>query len=109
MVYANTPCLEYCLNSSIAKATESRLLTAKTIQDALNAADVQSVVNVVNMYKITIDKEKCIGCGACAAACENFRMDEDKAEPKQPEVKDLGCNQQAADVCPVQAIIIKEG
>ncbi len=63
-------------------------------------------------YKIVIDMEKCIGCGACAAQCpENFEMmsgDEYKAKVKKAEVSDLGCSQEAAAVCPVQAISIKK-
>ena len=59
-------------------------------------------------HKIEIDKEKCIGCGACAAQCDNFEMDGDKAKPKQTEVDDIGCNKDAADACPVEAIKITE-
>lgn len=57
-------------------------------------------------HKITIDKEKCIGCGACAAQCDNFEMDGDKAKAKKTEVSDIGCNQDAVDACPVEAIKI---
>ena len=59
-------------------------------------------------YKIKVDKEKCIGCGACAANCDNFEMKEDKAAAKETEVEKLGCNQEAADICPVEAIIVKK-
>ena len=59
-------------------------------------------------YKITVDKEKCLGCGACVAQCDNFEMKEDKAVAKKSEVEEIGCNQEAADVCPVEAIIIKK-
>jgi len=57
-------------------------------------------------YKITIDKEKCIGCGACAAQCDNFELKQGKAVAKKTEFDELGCNQEAADVCPVEAIKI---
>ena len=59
-------------------------------------------------YKVEVDKEKCIGCGACAAQCDNFEMDGDKAKPKQAEVDDIGCNKDGADACPVEAISVKE-
>lgn len=59
-------------------------------------------------YKIKINKEACIGCGACTAQCDNFEMDGDKAKAKQTEVDDLGCNKDAADVCPVNAIRVVE-
>ena len=59
--------------------------------------------------KIEVDEEKCIGCGACAATCDNFELEEGKAHAKKTEVNDIGCNQEAADVCPVDAIKIKKG
>lgn len=59
-------------------------------------------------FKIEVDKEACIGCGACAALCaENFEMDnEGKSKVKKEEVEELGCNHQAANSCPVNAIHI---
>jgi ferredoxin len=57
-------------------------------------------------YKIEVDQNSCIGCGACAASCENFKLKEGKSQPKQEEVEELGCNQIAADSCPVHAIKI---
>jgi ferredoxin len=60
-------------------------------------------------YKISVDAEKCIGCGACTATCDNFELKDDgKAHAKKKEVSNLGCNQEAADVCPVQAITVKK-
>lgn len=58
-------------------------------------------------YKIEVTDE-CIGCGACVAQCDNFEMDDSKAKPKKAEVSEIGCNQDAADACPVSAINIKE-
>jgi len=57
-------------------------------------------------YKIEVDKETCIGCGACVAQCDNFEMDGDKAKPKEAKVNDISCNQDASDACPVTAIKI---
>lgn len=67
------------------------------------------------------EREKCIGCGACAAVCSKYwEMEEDgKATLKgskknqdgnyELEVKKIECNQDAADSCPVQIIhIIKK-
>lgn len=60
-------------------------------------------------YKITVDEEKCGGCGACPAVCENFEMNEDgKARVKNAEVEEIGCNQEAVDVCPKDAITIEK-
>jgi len=57
-------------------------------------------------YKVVVDKDLCIGCAACTAVCDNFEMDGDKSKPKKNEVDDIGCNQDAADSCPVAAIKI---
>lgn len=60
------------------------------------------------MIKVSIDEEKCIGCGACAAICpENFTLDGGKAKTKSSSVEKMGCNQEASDSCPVKAITIK--
>lgn len=59
------------------------------------------------IIKIKVDREKCIGCGSCVAVCEkNFELKDGKARAKKTEVKEIGCNQEAADVCPVGAITI---
>ncbi len=57
---------------------------------------------------VSVDKEKCIGCGACAAACESvFEMNDGKAAVKagKKNSKD-SCVKEAAENCPVQAIKI---
>lgn len=60
-------------------------------------------------YKIEQVVEDCIGCGACAAVCDNWEMGSDgKSHPKATEVEELGCNKEAADVCPVGCIHIKK-
>ncbi len=56
---------------------------------------------------VSIDKEKCIGCGACAAICDSvFEMEDDgKAHVKKGEEKsNIPCVKEAADSCPVNAI-----
>ncbi len=60
------------------------------------------------VYKIVVDKEKCIGCGACTVQCVNFEMKDGKATTKKTEVKEIGCNKQAADICPVSAISVRK-
>ena len=63
-------------------------------------------------YTIKQDREKCIGCGACVAACpENWEMKPDgKAKPKKTKIekKDLEANREAQSVCPVQIIHISQ-
>ncbi len=72
------------------------------------------------MSKIIHEKEKCIGCGSCAALCPKYwEMSEDgkstlknskegaTADHFELEVSDLECNQEAADSCPVSCIKIE--
>lgn len=73
------------------------------------------------MPTIIHEKEKCIGCGSCAALCQKFwEMAEDgkahllnsKKNPEtdnyELEVRKIECNQDAVDSCPVQCIKIKK-
>ena len=67
--------------------------------------------------KIVQEHEKCIGCGSCAAICPKYWEISDDGKAKivgskkvganyELEVDKLGCNQEAADACPVQCIKI---
>jgi len=71
--------------------------------------------------KIIHEKEKCIGCGSCVALCPEFwEIGEDgkahllnsktnqKTGDYELEIKEVACNQEAADICPVQCIKIKK-
>ena len=71
--------------------------------------------------KITLDKNTCIGCGACVAICPKyFEMGDDaksrlknavknkKNNQEKLTVKEIGCIKEASDSCPVKAILIKE-
>ncbi|MDO8623279.1 MAG: ferredoxin [archaeon] len=52
---------------------------------------------------IKVDKNKCIGCGACESICEKvFKLKDGKAYVK--EQKNFPCVQEAIDSCPVNAI-----
>lgn len=73
-------------------------------------------------YKVLHFRDRCIGCGSCAAVCEDFwEMKEDglsflKGSKLQSgadettyelEIDDPKCNTDAEAVCPVQIIKIK--
>ena len=52
---------------------------------------------------VSVDKEKCIGCGACVALCaEIFEMVDGKSVVKKND--DSTCAESAENACPVQAI-----
>lgn len=54
--------------------------------------------------KITINKNLCIGCGSCAAVCnEVFELGKD-GKAKVKAQKNLSCVKEAKDICPVGAI-----
>jgi ferredoxin len=72
------------------------------------------------MAKIIQNHEGCIGCGSCVAVCPKFwemNYEEAKADLKGAkknekgeqvlEVKEVECNKEAADVCPVNIIKIE--
>jgi len=68
---------------------------------------LEGIKNKKIMAKINIDKNKCIGCGACASICSTtFEMKDGKANVKS-QPKKITCEKQAADSCPVQAISVK--
>ncbi len=59
-------------------------------------------------YKISVNHDKCIGCGACEENCNNFKLKDEKSNPINFKVDEIGCNSQARDDCPVGAIRVEE-
>lgn len=70
--------------------------------------------------KIIHQREKCIGCGACAAVCPEFwslaedgkaKLKGGKTNPQtgddELQIAKNGCNQNAAEACPAQIIKIE--
>jgi len=54
--------------------------------------------------KLRVDKEKCIGCGSCAAMFPDvFEVKGDKAEVKKEHIDEKSAKE-AIELCPVQAI-----
>lgn len=61
------------------------------------------------MVKIIWHEENCIGCGSCASVCDNWdARDDGKFTPIKTIVDEVGCNQDAKDICPSGAIDIEE-
>ena len=68
--------------------------------------------------KIILERQKCIGCGSCAAVCDRyFAMADDglvsikggqiSGENMELEAAEVGCAREAAEICPVRIISIK--
>jgi ferredoxin len=56
---------------------------------------------------VSIDEDKCIGCGHCVQLCPNtFELEEGKAQVKNEQGDPAEKIQQAAAECPVNAITI---
>ena len=56
---------------------------------------------------VSVDKEKCIGCGACVSTCpEVFELKDGKSQVKTDAKTSAECTQKAKDECPTQAISI---
>lgn len=71
------------------------------------------------MLKIKLEREKCIGCGSCAAVCPSiFELADDgkshiknanKQDVEDLELQKPECAETAAEACPAQCIhIIKK-
>lgn len=71
--------------------------------------------------KIILHRSKCIGCGSCAAVCQDFfeiaddglsrikgsQGDSEGNDTLEIKEENKGCAGEAAEVCPVQIIEIK--
>ena len=55
---------------------------------------------------VSVDKEKCIGCGSCESICpEVFEIKEGKSTVKKgQENSQASCVKEAIETCPVDAI-----
>jgi len=55
---------------------------------------------------VSVNKETCIGCGACNSVCEQvFEMKDGKAHVKKGQEKSkIPCVKEAENACPVGAI-----
>ncbi len=64
------------------------------------------------MMKVIVNKELCIGCGACVSTCDKVFKLGDDGKSEVIENADLDqnaqCIEQAADACPAQAIKVEK-
>jgi ferredoxin len=61
--------------------------------------------------KVVVDKETCTGCGLCEDTCPQvFKINDNIAEVIAAKVPPdaMDCALQAAEECPVEAIIIEQ-
>jgi ferredoxin len=64
----------------------------------------------MNMAKVTIDTDECIGCETCVELCPDiFTFDEDemKAYVIESYDGDLACAEEAAASCPTECITVE--
>lgn len=53
-------------------------------------------------------EDSCIACGACESICDAVFTIEDKAEVNESAIEgNEDCVKEAADSCPVQAIVVE--
>ena len=70
------------------------------------------------MPKIKLEREKCIGCGSCAAVCPKYFeliddgkshiKDANKQEVEELEVEKIECAESVAESCPSQCIHVQK-
>ncbi|MFH1780435.1 MAG: ferredoxin [Candidatus Nealsonbacteria bacterium] len=71
------------------------------------------------MAKIILEVQKCIGCGSCEAVCSKFWKLGDSGKVQllgsqansdnfELEVKNIECNSEAVETCPVQCIKVEK-
>ena len=55
---------------------------------------------------VSVNKERCIGCGSCSAVCDEvFGLKDGKAYVKKGQEKSKApCAKEAEEACPVDAI-----
>jgi NAD-dependent dihydropyrimidine dehydrogenase PreA subunit len=60
------------------------------------------------MWKVTVDKDKCTGCGECVDVCpvDVYQLVEGRSEPVN-EDECLGC-ESCIEVCDFEAITVEE-
>lgn len=62
-------------------------------------------------YKVCVNQESCIGCGACCAQFDFFEFNDDgvsSVKGKTEEIIEGEDIEEAANICPVDAIIVEE-
>lgn len=62
-------------------------------------------------YKVKVDQESCIGCGACCANFEFFEFNDDGVSTVKGKAEDIVEGEdieEAANVCPVDAIKVEK-
>ena len=57
---------------------------------------------------VSVDKDKCIGCGACESICGSvFKLVDGKSTVIEGADTNASCVKEAVDACPVKAISVE--
>jgi ferredoxin len=58
-------------------------------------------------WKITVDREACLGSGVCAATAPgHFRLDDGRSRPSQDDIEPDDIVLDVANTCPAEAITV---
>jgi Fe-S-cluster-containing hydrogenase component 2 len=63
----------------------------------------QSIVGLINPYRVRIDKQKCNECGICQKVCPSFAITEENIKKKKMSITCTRCGE-CMDACPQEAI-----
>ena len=88
------------MNGTVVPAVEKNIRIAE--------CDPENVEEIIMAWNVTVDADKCVGCGECVDVCpvEVYEMVDGKSNPAHYE-ECLGC-ESCVEVCETNAITVEE-
>lgn len=62
-----------------------------------------AIVGQISPFRVRVDPDKCIRCGACVRACEIFAITQDEGSVPEPTIECMKCGR-CMDACPKGAV-----